>query len=287
LGKPLLVTGASGKLGTVLRQCWAEGGPQGLVPLWQGRGAVAQGWVGWDILTQRYAGPDLSGGVVLHLAGGTAGAAVDDHAPHALQVLETAAQAGVRHVFLASTAAVYGRAGAAAVPETIPCAPVGAYGRAKAMMEERALDWVQRHPGGPGLTLLRIGNVLGSDSLIGGAKGRRVTELDPVPGAPMGPARSYIGPVSLADVLARLCALAVEGAVLPQVLNVAARPAVAMGDLLTAAGFDWEFGPANSQVIARVELCVDRLLQLVPMPGDAGSPARMLAEWRSLERAGQ
>ena len=116
-----------------------------------------------------------------------------------------------------------------------------------------------------GLTLLRIGNIAGADALLGGnAPGRRVV-LDPVAGQ-NGPERSYIGPTMLAGVFSGLAGLAVDGAALPVVLNVAQPGRIAMGDLLDAAGRDWGFGPPNAAALPRLTLATNRLEALLPLP---------------------
>ncbi len=133
------------------------------------------------------------------------------------------------------------------------------------------------------MTILRIGNVLGADALIGGAGGRGITTLDPVPGCEGGPLRSYIGPRSLAFVLAGLFQQAALGQRIDPVLNIAVSPAVAMADLLDAAGLDWRFGPINPNVVPRVVLDTSRLQALVPLSSDAALPNRMIAEWQELK----
>ena len=285
----ILVTGANGRIGRILRIAWPQELPAGLQPLWQARGAVPAGWLRWDMLAEGYGGPPLPGGVVLNLAGVTAGpgARLEANGDLALAACEAARQSGARHVFLASSAAIYGPGeGADLTEERVP-RPANPYGLAKARMEQRALDWqAAQGDGAPGLTLLRIGNVLGSDSLIGGliggAKPGHPVVLDPVPGAAGGPVRSYIGPRSLARVLAQLCVLAASGTALPPILNIAAAPPVAMADLLNAAGLNWRWGPDNPAVVARVVLATGRLQRLVAVPPQAGQAAAMIDEWRSL-----
>ncbi len=282
--RPILVTGASGKLGEVLRRSWATQPEMVLNPLWQTRKNAMPGWVQWDMLAAPYGGPSLTGGCVLHLAGGAAPATCSgtDNADLAISALNMANDCGVGHVFIASSAAVYGKAGPFPLNEDQDAAPASVYGYAKAQMEQAVMDWQHVHPGGPQITILRIGNVFGSDSLIGDAATRTETVLDPVPGAAGGPVRSYIGPQTLARVLAQLCNLALNRASLPPVLNVSATPAAAMASLLQAARLPWRFGPPNDALIPRVELDVRRLYGLVALPADAGSAETMAAEWRQM-----
>jgi nucleoside-diphosphate-sugar epimerase len=227
----------------------------------------------------------LTGGVVLALAGVTGGSAeaLRGNVTLSLAACDLARRQGARHVFLCSSAAVYGRGQGQDLAEDAVLAPANDYGRAKCEMEAAARAWqAQRPVGGPGLTLLRIGNVAGFDALLGQAVPGREVTLDPIAGQAGGPERSYIGPVTLARVLGDLCGLAVRGAALPEVVNVCAAPPVRMADLLEAAGLAWRHGPENPAAIARVALDNRRLAGLVALPDTAGSVAQMVAEWRSL-----
>lgn len=268
LEKTVLVTGAAGRIGGILRAVW---GPK--AALWQAR-APRPGFVGWDMLAEDWQGPDLRGAVILHLAGSTSGPGVADTVPLAQAVLGLAARMGAGHVFLMSTAAVYGPGDGAALTEDRPPAPLSPYGAVKVAMEGLA-------QGLPGVTCLRLGNVAGADALLGGAVPGVPSRLDPVPGRPGGPERSYIGPQSLGHVLAGLCDLAGRGAALPPVINIAQPGSVLMADLLQAAGLPWHYGPKNPKVVPRVVLDTARLESLLPLaPADAG---QMVAEWRALQ----
>ncbi len=278
---PILVTGSGGKLGHVLRRFW----PDPARPVWQVRRDPAPGDLFWDIAAAPYAGPPLAGGVILHLAGGRADLSANSSL--ALRICDLAAAQGARHVFLASSSAVYAPDGNADASEDTPRAPANDYGRAKARMEDDVDAWTAAHgAAAPGITFLRIGNVFGCDSLIGGAKPGARVMLTSVPGRPGGPLRSYIGPRSFAGCLAGLCRRALEGGLLPRILNIGTAPPVFMADLLDAAGLDWTYAPETPDVIPRLVLSVDRLMALAPLPPDAASPAVMAAEWRALGGGG-
>ena len=163
----LIVTGASGRLGRMLRPLWPDA-------CWLSRGDP------W---------PSGQGGAILNLAGVTDPAGpLEDNVTTAARALDEGARRGAR-VFLMSSAAVYG---AGEFSESDPPRPANAYGAAKLRME-----------GLPGAaTILRLGNVAGADALLGRAQGAVV--LDPVGAG--GPLRSYIGPVTLARVLEALFA---------------------------------------------------------------------------------
>lgn len=272
-----LVVGATGRLGRALRAAWANG-CEGFSPIWQSRRPAHPGWVTWDPLG---AAPMPDCDAVLGLAGVTAGdaGALALNTSLALRLCHGAQQAGARHVFLTSSAAVYGPAEAA--PEDGATNPVNPYGHAKLAMEQAVHHWqAKAAPGAPGVTILRIGNVAGSDMLLGNAARGPVT-LDRVAGQAGGPVRSYIGPGTLARVLAALVRRAMQGVPLPAVLNVAAPHPVAMADLLTAAGvpFDWRDAPA---VIGRVTMDTARLQALVPFAPADSTAAGMVGEWRAL-----
>lgn len=285
----LLVLGATGRLGRMLRMAWAAAPPAGLEPLWQTRRAPPPGggWLCWDMLAAPPPG-GLRADAVLCLAGVTRGALPADLAQNAglaRAALAAARAAGARHLLLASSAAVYGP-GAADAAESCPPAPVSAYGRAK-LAAERAAAAAADRPGrgpGPALTCLRIGNVAGADALLGGAAPGRAVVLDRFPGG-AGPLRSYIGPGGLARVLAALAWRAGQGAALPRVLNLAAPGAVAMADLLAEAGLAWRWRPAPPGAVARAVLDVSRLAALVAPP--AGGAAAIVADWRAAGRPGR
>lgn len=269
---PLIVTGSTGRLGRLLRLVWRDAPPAGLRPIWQVRRAPAPGELAWDILADPP--PHLPrGAVILNLAGSTSRdpARLAEHAPIAarLAALAGAVSAALLH---ASSAAVYGP-GTAPHDEDDPPAPPSDYGRAK-RQAELALRGAA--------TCLRIGNIAGADAILGSGPGHLT--LDPVPGTDAGPVRSYIGPLVLAQVLARVAELAAKGAALPPVLNIAQAPPVGMADLLRAAGRDWSFGPETPRVLPRVELATDRLQALLPGLRPA-TPGGLVAELALLNGA--
>ncbi|QCO55604.1 NAD(P)-dependent oxidoreductase [Pseudorhodobacter turbinis] len=268
---PLLVMGATGRIGRALQG--QQAALTGLRPIWQSR-RPAPGFLAWDVLAE----PCPQGaaqGVVLCLAGVIRGtkAELALNVDIGLAACRAAMDQGARHVFLASSAAVYGTSDRA-LPEDAPLHPAGAYGEAKQAMEMAARAAMPDR-----LTILRIGNIAGFDALLGGITSGKAVQLDPVTGQSGGPVRSYIGPVTLAQTLAKLVQMAAAGQPLPPVLNIAAGP-VAMGDLLDAAGAEWEFGPPNPDVIARVEMDITRLRSLVDLPPACAT--EMVAQWKGL-----
>jgi nucleoside-diphosphate-sugar epimerase len=270
----LLILGASGRLGRMLQLAWRQAAPAGLRCVWQDRHAGGPDRIVWDPL----GGAEVTSvlpraDAVLNLLGVTAGdpAALALNTPLALAGVEAARALGARRCLVASSAAVYGPAEAAA--EGRAASPATAYGQAKAAMEA-ALR------GAPCVTLLRIGNVAGADALLGGARpGSGPVLLDRfADGA--GPVRSYIGPRDLAHVLAAL-AMAAD---LPDTLNISAPGAVAMVDLLTAARLDWRWRPAPPDAVQRVTLDTARLQRHVPLPARAADPAEIVRQWQATRR---
>ena len=267
----IAVTGSTGRLGRLFRLVWSGDQLGELAPLWLTRQSIKAP----DEITCDLEGrvPTLpSGCIILHLAGTVApGREMSDHVALAVAVSDLALRSKARHVFIASTAAVYGR-GDAPHEEAEKPDPASAYGRMKLAAENV-------FAGQPRTTCLRIGNVAGADAILGNKAPRLI--LDPVPDGTDGPSRSYIGPRTLARVVARLAGMAATGAALPPTLNVAQSPIVSMAALLRAADRPFDWGPENPTVIPRVELATDRLRALMPDLPQA-SAAGLVAERDSL-----
>ncbi len=269
---PVVVTGFTGRLGGLLRRAWQIVPSAGLAPVWCGRRPGAGADLVWNILD----GPAPllpPGAVILHLAAVLRGdaAALAANAAMAAPVLAAARQSGARAVLFASTAAVYAPSAVPATEDTPP-APANAYGRAKLAAEMAFLA-----SGPVPVSRLRIGNVVGADALLGPRATPGPLVLDPVPGRAGGPVRSWIGPQTLAQVLAALC----HAPSVPPVLNLAADPPLPMADLLTAAGRDWTWGPPNPAVVPDAILSVARLAARMPLP--AATPAALIAELARLK----
>ncbi|MGQ0609634.1 MAG: NAD-dependent epimerase/dehydratase family protein [Paracoccaceae bacterium] len=264
---PLIVTGAGGRIGRLLRLGWGETGR--LAPVWVQRAPGGAGPV-WDMVAS---GPPAipAGGIVLHLAAVLPGrGALGQNAEMARALVRADRAAGFSRVVLMSSVAVYAPE-AGPIPETRAPAPPSAYGRAKLEVEQ-----ILTEAFGPRLTILRLANLAGADALLGGVGQGGPVILDPVAGQAEGPVRSYIGPMTLLRTLDGLLGALAEGRDLPAVLNLAQSGALGMASLLDAAGRDWRFGPPHAETVARVEVDVARLMAISPLP--PADPSAILSE---------
>ncbi|MBC7477890.1 MAG: NAD(P)-dependent oxidoreductase [Pseudorhodobacter sp.] len=270
---PVLVTGSSGRVGRALRAVWRDRPLKNMQFFWQARHCDGLDGFQWDI--GQNPPPLLPNSLVmLHLAGKTSGTpeqlAQNVIVTEAVCAAALAAQA--RHVFIMSTAAVYGP-DALSLDEAAKPAPQNPYGASKLAAEQVAVRMLHRR-----VTILRLANLAGADALLGTVRDEVV--LDPIKGQSGGPERSYIGPRVLAQALIDLIQSAVSGTPLPPILNLAQQPPVAMADLLQARGLKWRFGPPRPGAIARVALNTDRLAAIIQVPQT--SAAGLIADMDSV-----
>lgn len=260
-----LVIGASGRVGQLISRAWALDGAQ---PCLQHRGA------GLDLPGPQMEWHPLSGQALprkyasmIVLAGAVRGD-LGLNAQLAEACLKAAEAGGVNHVLLASSSAVYGLG--ENLSESAPTHPVNDYGRAKLAAEAVADTYRAR---GLSVTSLRIGNVAGADALLAGILPGKQVKIDQF-GDGKGPIRSYIGPQSLA----RLLAVLLEKP-LPPVLNIASPCPVYMADLALAADADWAYQPAPPTAHQRITLDCALVSRLYSF-GES-SAADMVAEWNA------
>lgn len=181
--------------------------------------------------------------------------------------LDHALAHGIRHVLLASTAAVYGRPAGPLTPNM--AAPISDYGRAKRAMEQMAAGHPQPS------TVLRIGNVIGADAIVAGwCPGFALDTF--ADGS--SPSRSCIGPDTLSRVLHHLSQ--VED--LPPILNVACPGSLRFDALLRAAGRAWVPRAAPDGAIPDVTLDTLPLEALFDFAPEECTPEGMIAQWRQM-----
>jgi len=265
-----LVVGASGRVGRLITRAWALGG---LAPTLQHRGVGLAGdlpQVEWHPLSGASLEPERFRAMIV-LAGAVRGE-LGLNAQLAEACCAAAVQAGIGQVLLASSSAVYGVSRGQACREDTPTHPVNGYGRAKLEAEAVAERWRAR---GLAITALRIGNVAGADALLAGIQPGQPTKIDAFADG-TGPVRSYIGPISLADVLAQML-----GQDLPPVLNLGAPNPVAMADLAQAAGAEWHYQPAPTTAYQRIVLDCSLLAQHYHFTENQSDAAVMVAEWHT------
>lgn len=247
----LVVTGATGRIGGLLRAVWGEGAAQ-----WRGRQGMLDGLP--------------HGGTLLCLAGVVPGGGdLTLNAQIARDTVAAAEAAGMARVLLMSSSAVYPPGGPWCEDQADPA---NAYGLAKLAMESARSKTVE-------VCALRLANVAGADALLG-----KLTSTPPTlhiwPNGE-GPRRGYVGPITLANMLAQLAAAPPP---LPRVLNLAQPGTVTMDALLRAAGRDFIAKAAPAQAVAHLELDTSRLADLIPLDPRQGQAQEVVRQWQEVCR---
>ena len=291
----LFVLGATGRVGRLLMAEWASGKDAGLDVLGQCRTGGSDGFAVWALqdgpaALARQISQKVD--VMLVLSGITPAINADYslNAQLAVCAIQAAALAGIGHVLVASSSAVYGRGAGIPIAETSPLAPENPYGRAKRDMEMACQNWMLAHRAGVKVSLLRIGNVAGTDSFfqnLAVATDAAPLQLDQfADGA--GPVRSYIGPGTLARVISALCVHIKDGVLLPDVVNIAAPGAgIDMAGFAVALRLLGQPAPvvrraADKDALAVLRLDTSRLEGLVGFAREDGTPQEMVAQWLRL-----
>lgn len=266
----VLVLGANGKLGRMLRAVWAGS----LNPLVEfvfssrqlsGRGGDVQ-WAPGDETDHL---PRVDAIVALWGAVPGSGYSLDSNSSLALAATDLATALGADRILHCSSAAVY-------QPENAPLReddesePPSDYGKAKRSME-RAVKEMSKNAGAPKMVVMRIANVAGADSLFANMTPGGSLNLDRFPDG-QGPLRSYIAPDDLARaIVALVLAKDVQGPI-----NVAAPKVTAMEDLAQAAGCQVIWRDASPQSIASVELDTSKLAKVLPLSDWASDAAYLV-----------
>lgn len=278
----VLVLGATGRVGTLLRRCWAQEAAQydDVVLTFQTRKPqqMHSGDLLWDMRDPFPADGDAFDCMIV-LAGVVP-------APHAdlglntslgLANIQAAAQQGIPRVLLASSSAVYGNYSDAPLAEDAPLLPVNDYGHAKRAMEDAC--HAKAEALGIALCCLRIGNVAGADALLrnGAAleEGETLT-LDQFADGGI-PVRSYIGPHSFGRVL---LSLARSPARLPLHLNIAAPHPVSMHALTQAADMPVTLHPNQNNTHQHITLDCTALTALHRFDPVEAHPHEIIRQWR-------
>lgn len=264
----LIVTGANGRIGRLLRQQWLRQPPEGLSPVFLSRAE-------WDIERQEHPELGPTSGIILDLSTGR-GNGIHANPSLAERVGAFADRAGLRLIYM-SSGAVYG-GGDSPQHEDMTPEPHSPYGHSKLMAEAAVKERC------PSALILRLGNVIGADALFGSVdrSGSEELILDPISGGSRGPVRSYIGPMSLVKSMTQICRQFAKGAISNPIMNLAQRPAVAMADLLDAAERPWRFGPYREGVLERMVLSTDLLQRHIQI--SKASPETLVAELLELGR---
>ncbi|MDO6735075.1 SDR family oxidoreductase [Octadecabacter sp. 1_MG-2023] len=195
------------------------------------------------------------------------------------QLLEKASQSNVKHVILASSAAVYGAGDGTPFKEMDQTAPLNAYGKSKAAMEHIAKDFAATSSA-PKITIARIGNVAGADALLAAAH-RYLADSAAMPlhrfSDGTASVRSYIGPY---DFFVAIKALIPTPDTKLRTVNVVQQQPVSLDKLLAAykvhllPDLNWIDEPAPNGVPHSVVLSTDTLQTIVTLenyddPADA------------------
>jgi UDP-glucose 4-epimerase len=286
--KRVLVTGGSGRVGRMLRRGWAQHSADAACAqmqfVFQTRTATAEHaldfvWDGAGPLpaAARDAGPI---DCMIVLAGVVPRVGADLNANRAIgeASLHAAAQLGIPAVLLASSSAVYGTRLTRGFHERDAPLPENDYGRAKLEMERACAPLAQAL--GVRLCALRIGNVAGADALLINAAALpegRALRIDCFADGQT-PLRSYIGPLTLCDVL---CSLVQAGPALPGCLNIAAPHPVLMGALAQAAQVPVDLVAAQGTAHQHVTLDCAALDAFHAFPPAAATPQEMVRQWRA------
>lgn len=291
--KHVIVMGSSGRLGRMVRKSWALKPDLPFHPLYQyRRQKVSEPDLLWSAdehpedfvaaLKNWLDTPALGSNllpVMIVLAGITPSSSgqLDENVPITRNCLLAARAAGIGRVLIASSSSVYGSNHSVPIPETAAILPNSDYGRHKQQMEQlcAASDWFDIE-----ICLLRIGNVAGADALMlnhfkdPSAKLHLDIFQD---GKSL--LRSYIGPITLADVLAKL---AMVPGPIPSILNISAPSPIYMDDLAAAAGIEWYPRPATDDVCQSIILDTKRLEALHRFHLCDSSPLTMVQQLRKI-----
>ncbi|MEP2529999.1 NAD-dependent epimerase/dehydratase family protein [Shimia sp.] len=267
--RTIVIPGANGRVGQLLRRAWEEAPLNDWRPVWCARAPGPD----IDMVWQPGEAVPLKADAVLALWGVVPRSGdLQDNVKLARAAMALGRDCGAQRVLHLSSAAVYGPG--TRLHENMLCAPASDYGTDKLAMETA----IAAEPG-PDACALRLANVVGADSLFRSLESDAPMVIDRFANG-QGPHRSYASPLGILRAVQAL--LRVE--ILPDVINVALPGTVSMDALAMAAGrvFDWRAAPEGP--LAEVVLDTRRLQTLTQDKAKA-EPDAIIAEWRRLRRA--
>ncbi|WP_299936327.1 NAD(P)-dependent oxidoreductase [uncultured Pelagimonas sp.] len=267
----VLVLGASGKVGRMLRSIWREKSPEDIefIYVYRNNRNDQQGVV-WQPRDPSDHLPKAHAIVALWGATPRSGHAFSENADLANVTLELAKALEVERVLHFSSSAVY-LPSTKPLTETISDNAPNAYGQSKLDMEQQITSWMSENEVTFSNVILRLANVAGADALFNNMKPGNTVTLDRFADG-LGPRRSYIGSVDLAKVIE---ALINDQSVLGPV-NVAAPKATEMADLVKAAGCRVEWTSAPDGAIATVALDTRRLQSILKIDEAAAEAQHLI-----------
>jgi nucleoside-diphosphate-sugar epimerase len=281
--KRILLLGGTGRVGKLVVWHWREMATERIQLFEQHRDTSQTTGFYWSLQEDR---SDILVGrgidAIVSLAGITPrpGAELSLNKSLATAVMRAAFDAGIDRVLLASSSAVYGVGDGTPMSEASPTKPVNDYGRAKLEMEHACSTWRDK---GLKVCCLRIGNVAGADALLQNVA--RTANNHPVTidtfADGRGPVRSYIGPRSLARVLATLTT---HDALLPKVMNIAAPDPISMDALAKAAGHPWTARSAQPTEQQNITLNTRLLGEFHCFAPEESCARQMILQWREALR---
>ncbi len=273
----VLVLGAGGKVGRLLSQFWRRNPPEGLCPLYQSGGVKRDGYLTWRADGDVSALPEAE--TIVALWGRSEGdrQSMQVNVELGLRALEIATELGAKRLLLASSSAVYAGSGAGRHAEAdMLVEPSGAYGASKLEME-RAVLAASGAGRGPVVSVLRLANIIGADSLFDNLQPGGEVVLDRFSSGG-GPMRSYLTVGDLAHVLGVLATC--PQAVLPSIVNVAGSHALAMADLVEQAAGQVVWQAAPPTALERVEMNTSLLQQITGPLAQSSDPGLAIASWQ-------
>ncbi len=272
-GHRVLILGAGGKVGRLVRAVWAAQPVAGVtfVPVVR-RDTGERGQVIWAPGQPPEELPEADSVLALWGVTPSPGADLDKNTKLALCAMDIGRAVGADRVLHCSSAAVYAPEPAPLSETTLPV-PGSPYGQAKLDMERAVHGSASAGKAG---ICLRIGNVAGAESLFGAMMRSDDVHLDRFSDG-AGPERSYIAPLDLAHVLVTLATC--PPCDVPAILNVAAPVPTAMEAIARAAGRRVIWRPAPAGAARRVVLDTARLNTLCPLGTETACADHLVSDW--------